>query len=92
MTSTFRILQAAIVEIATTCEKINDPRLRDRAFDVLVAEARQGGTEVPYDRGGTYSGTSYLDSMPIGAGTTTVGTPGTTFDPSSTRIDNGVRS
>lgn len=44
MTSTFRLLLAAMPDIATACEKIADPHLRDRAFDVLVNAAQEGAT------------------------------------------------
>ncbi len=83
MTSTFRLLLAAMPDIASACERINDPQLRDRAFDALVAEARMGGAEVPYDR--AYGGTTWNTTEPISA--PTVGT--SAYDPTSTRVDNG---
>lgn len=80
MTSTFRLLLAAMPDIATACEKIADPHLRDRAFDVLVAAAQEPS-------GATYGvgiapDTSYNWTTPSSALTAT-------YDPTSTRVDNG---
>jgi hypothetical protein len=80
MNSTFRLLLAAIPDIAGACEKISDPQLRDRAFDVLVQAARDGG------EGGSYTASASADY----GGYSPPNTP--LYDPSSTRIDNGVRS
>lgn len=82
MNSTFRLLLAAMPDIATTCEKINDPQLRDRAFDVLVQAARDGGEVYT---SGMAPETSYSGF----AGAATL--PASSYDPTSTRVDNGIR-
>lgn len=79
--STFRLLAAAMPEIAKAVEPFTDPTLRDKAFDALVAAAQNdagstyGVVEVP-----TYSGYN-----PIAPPTL----PSSSYDPSSTRVDNG---
>jgi hypothetical protein len=80
MTSTFRLLLAAMPDIAAACEKINDPHLRDRAFDVLVAAAQEGATSGTYG-GGIGPDTSYSGYAAL---------PGS-FDPTSTRVDANGR-
>ncbi len=86
MTSTFRLLLAAMPDIAQACEKIGDPQLRDKAFDTLVQAARDGGegsagyTDPTFGR---YSGATYGPGDPLGAGTGS-------YDPTSTRVDNGL--
>lgn len=81
MPSTFRLLVAAMPDIAAACEKINDPSLRDRAFDVLVAAAQNetpstyGSAEVP-----AYTGYNPIAPSPL---------PSSSYDPGSTRLDNG---
>jgi len=81
MNSTFRLLLAAMPDIADACARISDPDLRGRAFDVLVAEAKQGGPDATYS--GRYSGNTFTatsDPLTGGYG-----------DPAATRVDNGVR-
>ncbi len=80
--NTFRLLLAAMPDIAAACERINDPQLRDRAFDVLVQAARDGGD--PYS-GGMAPETSYTGF----ASASTL--PASSYDPTSTRVDNGLR-
>ncbi len=84
MTSTFRLLVSAMPEIAAACEKINDPDLRAKAFDVLVQAARDGDTSSP--QWGCYTPTTggYSDSAAYA--------PASSYDPTSTRVDNGLRS
>jgi hypothetical protein len=84
MTSTFRLLCAAMPEIAKACEQISDPHLRDRAFDVLVGAARDSNTGSTY--GGIAPETSYSGYAPIAASTLP-----SSYDPTSTRVDNGGR-
>ncbi len=79
MNSAFRLLLAAMPEIASACERISDPQLRDRAFDTLVQAARDGGD--PYSSGGMAPETSYTGFAPVGATAA--------YDPTSTRVDNG---
>ncbi len=88
MTSTFRLLVSAMPEIAAACEKINDPDLRAKAFDVLVAAARDGDTSSPQWGGYTPTTGGY------GTGDTSLAgyTPAGSYDPTSTRVDNGLRS
>jgi hypothetical protein len=78
MTSTFRLLLAAMPDIAQACERISDQQLRDRAFDVLVQAARDGGEL--YTGAAVAPDTSYSGFAPTPAG----------YDPSATRIDNGA--
>ncbi len=84
MNSTFRLLLAAMPDIATACEKITDPQLRAMAFDTLVQAARDGGGSDPYGgmpaEASTYSGFTSAATLP----TSSYG------DPSSTRVDNGL--
>jgi hypothetical protein len=90
MTSTFRLLCAAMPDIAKACEQISDPHLRDRAFDVLVNAAQNNDSEPTKSKWdtATYSGgiapeSSYTWTTPAPA------LPGT-YDPTSTRVDNGA--
>ncbi len=82
MASTFRLLLAAMPDIAAACERISDPQLRDRAFDTLVQAARDGGD--PYSampaEASTYTGFNSAATLPASS-----------YDPSSTRVDNGLR-
>ncbi len=82
MNSTFRLLLAAMPDIATTCEKITDPQLRAMAFDTLVQAARDGGSDsyggMPAEAP-TYSGFTSAATLPASSYS----------DPSSTRVDNG---
>ncbi len=79
MTSTFRLLLAAMPDIAQACERIQDPQLRAMAFDTLVQAARDGGD--PYSSSGLAPETSYTGFAPVGS---------PTYDPTSTRVDNGL--
>lgn len=79
MTSTFRLLIAAMPEIASACERINDPGLRDRAFDVLVSAARDGGDSYALAPESSYAGFN-PPSEPLSA-----------YSAGDTRIDNGAR-
>lgn len=82
MPSTFRLLAAAMPEIAKAVEPFSDPTLRDKAFDALVAAAQNdtgstyGMAEVPSYTGGF---------APIAPSTL----PVSSYDTTSTRVDNG---
>ena len=81
MTSTFRLLLAAMPDIAKACEPIQDPQLRAMAFDTLVQAARDGGD--PY--GGMPAETSTYGGFSAAATL-----PSSSYDPTSTRVDNGL--
>ncbi len=85
MNSTFRLLLAAMPDIARACEQINDPSLRDRAFDTLVQAARDGGYDPAATLGGVAPDTTYAGF----AASATL--PASSYDPTSTRVDNGLR-
>lgn len=99
MSNTFRTLLAAMPDIARACQDITDPQLRDKAFDVLVAAA-QNGEDVPslplapaatgkWTAGGSYT-TTNPDSTYSGFAPAPSLAP--SYDPTSTRVDNGLRS
>lgn len=82
MPSTFRLLAAAMPEIAKAVEPFSDPTLRDKAFDTLIAAA-QNDTSATY---GVAEVPSYTGGFaPIAASTL----PSSSYDPSGTRLDNG---
>jgi hypothetical protein len=91
MTSTFRLLCAAMPDIAKACEQITDPHLRDRAFDVLVNAAQNNNSEPVKSKWdtATYSGGIAPESS-YSTFTSSPQLPVSTYDPTSTRIDNGA--